>query len=221
MNQPLFPFYNLRQQEGVCISKFITFWIRKLLSWEFSRILIFFHSGSRIPDSWSNNNNKWARKNNQIVVLPFVVAINFTKVEKHLMFWTWTEQDLSHLTKNLSIFNPKFFLKFSELYRLDQDPDLRSGIRDPAETYPRSESAILITSAVGILFQAWIETQQYCKTSIFSLEAFYSTFFAQPQIHTKKTASQESKRWGVMQYLPIQYRQAGMQQQMKKVEPIM
>jgi len=144
-----------------------------------------------------------------------------SKVEKHLMFWTWTEQDLSHLTKNLSIFNPKFFLKFSELYRLDQDPDLRSGIRDPAETYPRSESAILITSAVGILFQAWIETQQYCKTSIFSLEAFYSTFFAQPQIHTKKTASQESKRWGVMQYLPIQYRQAGMQQQMKKVEPIM
>jgi hypothetical protein len=51
-----------------------------------------------IPDSGSN---KQRAGKNKIVVLPFLV-------ENYLHFCTGTENDLSQLTQNLIIFNPKY-----------------------------------------------------------------------------------------------------------------
>jgi hypothetical protein len=50
-----------------------------------------------IPDAGSNNTKK--RGENKLVVLPFFIAISFSKSKKYFNFLTGTAKDLSQLTK--------------------------------------------------------------------------------------------------------------------------
>jgi hypothetical protein len=83
--------------------------LRKLLRCCGSRAFIFDSESGffppRIPDPRSNNdnNNKKEEGKKEIVVFPFLVAINFTK----LKFFSGRVKDMSQLTKNLGMFNLK------------------------------------------------------------------------------------------------------------------
>jgi len=68
-----------------------------------SRILIFTHPGSRIPDLASRipdpKTGRKERGEKQLVVIPFFVAINFTKL-KIIYFWNAEEKMLGQFSKN-------------------------------------------------------------------------------------------------------------------------
>jgi hypothetical protein len=92
-----------------------------------TRILIFTHSGSRIPDLGSKNSNKregWKK----FVVKPFFVAKNFTKL-KIILFFKWWRKKFGPVFKELYNFLPKNLSLSSKIYGV--------GIRDPEKTLSR------------------------------------------------------------------------------------
>ena len=94
-------------------------WIRIRDVYPGSRILIFTHPGSRIPDSGSKSSNErqgWKK----IVVIPFVGAINFTKFN-YFNFELLKTKIRANFQRIIELFTQKIVTKLSKY---------GSGIRD-------------------------------------------------------------------------------------------
>jgi hypothetical protein len=83
-----------------------------------SRILIFTHPGSRIPDPKTGTKERGEQK---FVVIPFFVATNFTK----FYFWNAEEKNLSQFSKNYRTFYQETVPKLSKIWVRDPGPRVK------------------------------------------------------------------------------------------------
>ena len=95
-----------------------------------SRILIFTHPGSLISDPGSKTATK-ERGEKQLVVIPFYVPTNFTKLKIILALKCW-KKNLGKFSKNYRTCYPK------NCQKALQNMVLGSGIRDPEKTHSGS-----------------------------------------------------------------------------------
>jgi hypothetical protein len=110
-----------------------------------SRILIFTHPGSRISDprSWILDPKTATKERGEkkLVVIPFHVATNFTKLEIILALKCWRKKFVPNFPRIIELFTKKIVKKLLKIWSWDpgsgiRDPgseirDPRSGIRDP------------------------------------------------------------------------------------------
>ncbi len=91
-----------------------------------SRILIFSHPGSRIPDPKTATKERGEKK---FVVIAFYVATNFTKL--HFSFDVLKKKIRANFQRIIELFTQKIVNKVSKIWIWDPG----SEIRDPEKTY--------------------------------------------------------------------------------------
>jgi hypothetical protein len=86
-----------------------------------SRILIFTHRGSRIPDPKTATKERGEKK---FVVITFNVATNFTKIANYFRFELLKNKIWANLQRIIELFN-QFVNKFSKIWGWDPGSEIR------------------------------------------------------------------------------------------------
>ncbi len=101
-----------------------------------SRILIFTHPGSQIPDPGSRATKEGGEK--KFVVITFYIATNFTKLQIILVLKCWRKKIWANFQSIIELFTPQEIVirvnKLSKIWVWDPG----SGIRDPEKTHSGS-----------------------------------------------------------------------------------
>jgi hypothetical protein len=98
-----------------------------------SRILIFTHPGSRIPDPKTATKERGEKK---LDVKPFYVASNFNKIVNYFSFEVLKKKMWANFQRIIELFTKKMSKSTSKYGLGIRDP--RSGIRDPEKTHSGS-----------------------------------------------------------------------------------
>jgi hypothetical protein len=96
-----------------------------------SRILIFTHPGSRIPDPKTATKERGGKK---LDVKPFYVATKFNKIVNYFSFEVLKKRIWANFQRIIELFTKKIVKKLFKIWSLDPG----SEIRDPEKTHSGS-----------------------------------------------------------------------------------